>query len=68
MHNIYYSVEGTDWRLWGKMMRVKLEDVCERASSNLRQSDVENKTGDYRKYQKYVLLPFQRLSVLMKWI
>ena len=31
-------------------MRVKLEDVCERASSNLRQSDVENKTGDYPIY------------------
>ncbi len=28
-------------------MLVKLEDVCERASSNLRQSDVEGKTGDY---------------------
>ncbi len=28
-------------------MRVKLEDVCDRGSSNLRQSDVEGKTGDY---------------------
>lgn len=28
-------------------MRVKLDDVCERGSSNLRQSDIEGKTGDY---------------------
>ena len=28
-------------------MIVKLGDVCERASSNLRQSDIEGKTGDY---------------------
>ena len=28
-------------------MRVKLGDVCERRSSNLRQSDIEGKTGDY---------------------
>jgi len=28
-------------------MRVKLGDVCERGSSNLRQSDIEGKTGDY---------------------
>lgn len=28
-------------------MRTKLGDVCERGSSNLRQSDVEGKTGDY---------------------
>lgn len=31
-------------------MRVKLEDVCERGSSNLRQSDVEGKNGDYSIY------------------
>ena len=31
-------------------MRVKLEDVCERGSSNLRQSDVEGKTGEYPIY------------------
>ena len=31
-------------------MRVKLEDVCERGSSNLRQSDVEGKTGNYPIY------------------
>ena len=31
-------------------IRVKLEDVCERRSSNLRQSDVEGKTGDYPIY------------------
>ena len=30
--------------------RVKLDDVCERGSSNLRQSDVEGKTGDYPIY------------------
>ena len=30
--------------------RVKLEDVCERGSSNLRQSDVDGKTGDYPIY------------------
>lgn len=30
--------------------RVKLEDVCERGSSNLRQSDVEGKTGGYPIY------------------
>ncbi len=30
--------------------RVKLEDVCERGSSNLRQSDVEGKTGNYPIY------------------
>ncbi len=30
--------------------RVKLEDVCERGSSNLRQSDVEGKTGEYPIY------------------
>ena len=28
-------------------MRVKLEDVCERGSSNLKQSDVIDKSGDY---------------------
>ena len=28
-------------------MRVNLGDVCERGSSNLRQSDIEGKTGDY---------------------
>ena len=31
-------------------MRVKLEDVCDRGSSNLRQSDVEGKSGDYPIY------------------
>ena len=31
-------------------IKVKLEDVCERRSSNLRQSDVEGKTGDYPIY------------------
>ena len=31
-------------------MRVKLEDVCERGSSNLRQSDIEGKTGAYPIY------------------
>lgn len=31
-------------------MRAKLEDVCERGSSNLRQSDVEGKSGDYPIY------------------
>ncbi len=31
-------------------MKVKLEEVCERASSNLRQSDVEGKTGEYPIY------------------
>ena len=31
-------------------IRVKLEDVCERGSSNLRQSDVEGKTGNYPIY------------------
>ena len=31
-------------------MKVKLEDVCERGSSNLKQSDVEGKTGDYAVY------------------
>jgi len=31
-------------------MRVKLEDVCERGTSNLRQSDVEGKTGAYPIY------------------
>ena len=31
-------------------MRVKLEDVCERGSSNLKQSDVEGKTGEYPIY------------------
>ncbi len=30
--------------------RIKLEDVCERGSSNLRQSDVEGRTGDYPIY------------------
>ena len=28
-------------------MRIKLENVCKRGSSNLRQSDVEGKTGEY---------------------
>ena len=28
-------------------MRVKLGDVCERGSSNLRQSDIEGKMGEY---------------------
>ena len=31
-------------------MRVKLEDVCERGSSNLKQSDIVNKTGEYPIY------------------
>lgn len=31
-------------------MEAKLEDVCERGSSNLRQSDVEGKNGDYPIY------------------
>ena len=31
-------------------MRVKLEDVCERSSSNLKQLDVIDKTGDYPIY------------------
>ena len=31
-------------------MRVKLEDVCERGSSSLKQSDVTDKTGDYPIY------------------
>ncbi len=31
-------------------MRVKLEDVCERGSSNLKQSDVVDMTGDYPVY------------------
>ena len=31
-------------------MRVKLEDVCERSSSNLKQTDIENKPGDYPIY------------------
>lgn len=31
-------------------MRVKLEDVCERSSSNLKQTDVIDKTGDYPIY------------------
>lgn len=31
-------------------MRAKLEDVCDRGSSNLRQSDVEGKNGDYPIY------------------
>ena len=31
-------------------MKVKLEEVCERGSSNLRQSDVEGKTGEYPIY------------------
>ena len=31
-------------------MKVKLEDVCERGSSNLKQSDVEGKCGDYAVY------------------
>lgn len=31
-------------------MRVKLEDVCERGSSNIKQSDVVEMTGDYPIY------------------
>lgn len=31
-------------------MRVKLEDVCERGTSNIKQSDVIDKTGDYPIY------------------
>lgn len=31
-------------------MRVKLEDVCERGSSSLKQSDIEEKSGDYAVY------------------
>lgn len=31
-------------------MRVKLEDVCERGSSNLKQADVIDKTGEYPVY------------------
>lgn len=33
-----------------KDMRVKLEDVCERGSSNLKQADVIDKTGEYPVY------------------
>ena len=35
-------------------MRVKLEDVCERGSSNLKMSDVIDKTGDYPIYVAYI--------------
>ena len=31
-------------------MRVKLEDVCERGSSNIKQSDIINRTGEYPIY------------------
>ena len=31
-------------------MRVKLEELCERGSSNLKQSDVVQMTGDYPIY------------------
>ena len=31
-------------------MRVKLEDVCERGSSNLKQSDIADCVGDYPIY------------------
>lgn len=31
-------------------MKVKLENVCEKASSNLKQSDIANKTGRYPVY------------------
>ena len=31
-------------------MKVKLEDVCERGSSNLKQSDIVDATGDYPIY------------------
>ena len=31
-------------------MRVKLEDVCERGSSNLKQSDITDAHGDYPIY------------------
>lgn len=34
----------------GLKMRVKLGDVCERGSSNLKQADVIDKTGDYPIY------------------
>lgn len=43
---------GSSWGCRARVvgMRVRLEDVCERGSSNLRQSDVEGKTGDYPIY------------------
>ena len=31
-------------------MRVKLADVCERGSSNLKQADIPGKSGDYPVY------------------
>ena len=31
-------------------MRARLEDVCERGSSNLRQADVAGRSGDYPIY------------------
>ena len=36
--------------LWGKLMRVKLGEVCERGSSNLMQKDVTGCAGDYPIY------------------
>lgn len=31
-------------------VKVKLDDVCDRATSNLKQADILNKTGDYPVY------------------
>lgn len=36
--------------LWGQRMKVKLADVCERGSSNLKQADIAGKSGDYPVY------------------
>ena len=33
-----------------KQMKVKLEDVCERGTSNLKQSDIAKTSGDYPIY------------------
>ena len=40
----------TALHLWGKLMRVKLGEVCERGSSNLMQKDVTGCAGDYPIY------------------
>ena len=49
-----WKLSGNSWscklRFVGISMRVKLEDVCEKGSSNLKQSDVVGKSGNYPIY------------------
>ena len=45
-----------------KQMKVKLEDVCERGTSNLKQSDIAKTSGDYPIYGASGYMKYKFLS------